>query len=98
MARTTSTASNGRTRARADGETRARANGERPSPHITVPVIGTLTLPPPNRLVFYGVLGALGALGVIEWPVALVVGVGHYLSEQPRSPALRQAGQAAEAA
>jgi hypothetical protein len=90
MARTTTTASNGRTR--------VRVNEERLPPHISVPVVGTLTLPPPDRLVFYGVLGALGALGVIEWPVVLVVGFGHYLSEQRRFPALRQAGLAAEAA
>ncbi|GAA3416633.1 hypothetical protein [Streptosporangium vulgare] len=90
MARTTTTASNGRTH--------VPANREQLPPHITVPVIGTLTLPSPDRLVFYGVLGALGALGVIEWPVALVVGFGHYLSEQRRFPALRQAGLAAEAA
>ena len=90
MVRTTTTSSNGRTH--------VQASGEQPPPHITVPVIGTLTLPTPDRLVFYGVLGALGAFGVIEWPVALVVGVGHYLSEQRVFPALRQAGLAAEAA
>ncbi|MFF5112131.1 hypothetical protein [Streptosporangium sp. NPDC000509] len=90
MARTTTTASNGRAR--------GRVKGEQLPPHITVPVIGMLTLPTPDRLVFYGVLGALGALGVIEWPVALVVGFGHYLSEQRRFPMLRQAGEAAEAA
>ncbi|MFF3437404.1 hypothetical protein [Streptosporangium sp. NPDC002721] len=90
MVRTTTTASNGRTHVQVDGE--------QPPPHITVPVIGTLSLPTPDRLVFYGVLGALGAFGVIEWPVALVVGVGHYLSEQRVFPALRQAGLAAEAA
>ncbi|MEU4541096.1 hypothetical protein AB0G15_40300 [Streptosporangium sp. NPDC023825] len=90
MARTTTTASNGRTR--------VRAKEERLPPHIDVPVIGTLTLPPPDRLVFYGVLGALGAFGVIEWPVVLVVGVGHYLSEQRVFPALREAGLAAETA
>ncbi|MEU8382731.1 hypothetical protein [Streptosporangium sp. NPDC048865] len=90
MARTTSTASNGRTR--------VRANGRQLPPHLTVPVIGTVTLPPPDRLVFYGVLGALGAFGVIEWPVALVIGFGHYLAEQRRFPALQQAGMAVEMA
>ncbi|SNS39507.1 hypothetical protein SAMN05216276_1008220 [Streptosporangium subroseum] len=89
MVQRTSTASNGRTRARADQPQR---------PHVSVPVIGTLTLPPPDRLVFYAVLGALGALEIIEWPIALVVGVGHYLTEQRFSPALQEAGQAAEAA
>ncbi|WP_326640975.1 hypothetical protein OG884_00425 [Streptosporangium sp. NBC_01755] len=67
-------------------------------PHISLPLIGTLTVPPPDRLVFYGVLGALGALGVVEWPLVLVVGIGHYLTEQRFSPLLREAGQAAETA
>ncbi|WP_204358335.1 hypothetical protein [Streptosporangium sp. 'caverna'] len=89
MVQRTSTASNGRAGGRA---------GEPQRPHVSVPMIGTLTMPPPDRLVFYAVLGALGALEVIEWPIALVVGVGHYLTEQRFSPALREAGQAAEAA
>ncbi|GAA0828730.1 hypothetical protein ACFQVD_05275 [Streptosporangium amethystogenes subsp. fukuiense] len=74
-----------------------RAGGSE-RPHISLPVIGTLAVPPPDRLVFYGVLGVLGALGVVEWPLVLVVGIGHYLTEQRFSPFLREAGQAAEAA
>jgi hypothetical protein len=78
---------------------RPRAQGDKPQrPHVSVPVIGTLTLPPPDRLVFYAVVGALSALEIIEWPIALVIGVGHYLTEQRFSPALQEAGQAAEAA
>jgi hypothetical protein len=89
MVQRTSTASNGRAGGRADEPQR---------PHISVPIIGTLTVPPPDRLVFYAVLGALSALEVIEWPLALVIGAGHYLTEQRFSPALQEAGQAAEAA
>jgi uncharacterized membrane protein YjdF len=38
--------------------------------------LGTVTVPPPQKLAFYAVLGVLAALEIIEWPVALVVGVG----------------------
>ncbi|WP_433360283.1 hypothetical protein [Streptosporangium sp. CA-115845] len=74
-----------------------RAGGSE-RPHVSLPVIGTLTVPPADRLVFYGVLGALGAFGVVEWPLVLVIGIGHYLTEQRFSPFLREAGQAAETA
>ncbi|GGK68876.1 hypothetical protein Sme01_14210 [Sphaerisporangium melleum] len=33
-------------------------------------------LPPPDRLLYYGGLGALAALGMIEWPIAVAVGIG----------------------
>ncbi|MFC4534312.1 hypothetical protein [Sphaerisporangium dianthi] len=33
-------------------------------------------LPPPDRLLYYGGLGLLAALGMIEWPIAVVVGAG----------------------
>ncbi|MEU0484534.1 hypothetical protein ABZ260_35815 [Streptosporangium sp. NPDC006013] len=89
MVKGTATALDGRAGGQAGGAER---------PHISLPVIGTLTVPPPDRLVFYGVLGVLGALGVVEWPLVLVVGIGHYLTEQRFSPFLREAGQAAEAA
>ncbi|GAA0941100.1 hypothetical protein GCM10009550_11020 [Actinocorallia libanotica] len=34
------------------------------------------SLPPKERLGYYAGLGALAAVGVIEWPVAAVIGVG----------------------
>ncbi|MFJ2031855.1 hypothetical protein [Streptosporangium sp. NPDC087985] len=89
MAQKTATASDGRAGNRA---------GERQRPHISVPVIGELTLPPSDLLVFYAALGVLSALEIIEWPVALVVGVGHFLAEQHHARFLREVGQAAEAA
>jgi hypothetical protein len=80
-------------------KTAAALNGRTDDPpHVNVPVVGTLTVPPADRLIFYGVLGALGALGVLDWPLVLVVGIGHYLTEQRFSPLLQEVGQAAEAA
>ena len=66
--------------------------------HVTLPLVGTVTVPPPDRLVFYGVLGLLGVLEIVEWPIVLIVGAGHFLSEQHRHPTLQQMGEAAEAA
>ena len=43
---------------------------------MKVPVVGTVRVPPPDQLAFYGVLGVLAAVNVIDWPVALAVGAG----------------------
>ena len=66
---------------------------------ITLPVIDTtVTLPPPDRATFYAGLGALAALELLEWPVAIVVGLGHYLATRSRSTAGKELGEAAESA
>jgi hypothetical protein len=36
----------------------------------------------PERVVWYGGLGALAAFGVIDWPVAAVVGAGTYMAKR----------------
>jgi type IV secretory pathway TrbD component len=49
-----------------------------------------LSLPVPSlpfgidskRVLWYGGLAALATVGVIEWPVAAVVGVGSYVAER----------------
>lgn len=43
---------------------------------LSVPVVGQVTLPPAEQLVFYGMLGLVAAVNVIDWPVALAIGVG----------------------
>ncbi|MCH5642755.1 cation-translocating P-type ATPase [Gordonia sp. ABSL49_1] len=44
---------------------------------VQVPVLGRISVPSPDQLAFYGALGLLAVLEVIDWPVALAVGVGH---------------------
>jgi hypothetical protein len=51
-------------------------------------------LPPTERLVYYGGLGLMATVGVLEWPVAAAVGVGVWLAG--RAGAGRR-GQAATA-
>jgi hypothetical protein len=36
----------------------------------------------PQRLLWWGGLAAVAAVGIVEWPVALVVGAGSYVAER----------------
>ncbi|MDN3353602.1 hypothetical protein [Actinomadura sp. DC4] len=65
---------------------------------VEVPVLGTLTLPRRDQLVFFGGLGLLAVVGVIEWPVAAVVGTGHLLAARRNSRTFREVGEALEQA
>ncbi|MFZ0832147.1 MAG: hypothetical protein WAM92_03505 [Mycobacterium sp.] len=54
---------------------------------IRLPLIGKVSVPPPDQLAFYGALGLLAAVELIDWPVALAIGVGQavmarHLAEQ----------------
>ena len=43
---------------------------------VRLPVLGTVQVPGPDQLAFYGVLAGLAALELIDWPVAVAMGVG----------------------
>ena len=43
---------------------------------IRLPLVGTVRVLPPDQLAFYGVLGGLAVLELIDWPVALAMGIG----------------------
>jgi hypothetical protein len=62
-------------------------------PHISVPYPASAvkqtvraaekvgaSLPPPQRLAYYGGLGAMAALGALEWPVAAAIGAGMWIA------------------
>jgi hypothetical protein len=57
-----------------------------------------LETPPVEHLAFYAGLGALAAAEIIEWPVALVLTVGHVLMGLNQRPALRELGEAIDSA
>ncbi|MER7499007.1 hypothetical protein AB0L05_07565 [Nonomuraea pusilla] len=42
-------------------------------------------LPAPERLAYYGALGALAAFGVLEWPVAAAIGAGTVIAQRGRT-------------
>ncbi len=59
---------------------------------VTLPLLGTVRLPEPQRLTYYAAIGALGVLGVLEWPVALVLAGGHALASDQHNRAVQQFG------
>jgi hypothetical protein len=65
---------------------------------VTLPVVGRVTLPSTEQLAFIGGVGALAVAGVIEWPVAVAVGVGHTLVQNRQSKLVHDFGEALEEA
>ncbi|GDY31710.1 hypothetical protein [Gandjariella thermophila] len=65
---------------------------------LELPLLGPVTMPPPDRLAYFAGLGLLAALGLIDWPVALVIAGGHLLADQHWSRVTRGVGQAMEQA
>ncbi|MCW2639354.1 MAG: hypothetical protein JWP76_1660 [Dactylosporangium sp.] len=60
---------------------------------ISIPVIGEVRLPPAPNLAFFAAVGALTAFGLIQWPVALIVIIGHVLATNARSGTARGFGE-----
>jgi len=68
---------------------------------VRLPVVGKVTVPPPDQLAFFGVLGALAAVALIDWPVALAIGLGEavlarHFSDRPApgaAPVTPRAGE-----
>lgn len=63
---------------------------------VALPVLGDLRLPAPDELVFLGGVGLLALIGVLDWPVALLLGLGHGLAAGRRNKTLRAFGEALE--
>lgn len=57
-----------------------------------------VSAPTRSSLAWYGTVGALTAVGVMEWPLAAVVAAGHFVSENSRSPTASGAAEGAESA
>jgi hypothetical protein len=46
---------------------------------LQLPVVGRVPIPRPDQLAFYGALAGLVAAELVDWPVAVAIGVGHAL-------------------
>jgi hypothetical protein len=66
--------------------------------NVPVPVLGTVRLPPLDSLALYGGLATLAAIGLMEWPAAAAIGVGHLLVQQQPFRLLHGSGEALEKA
>jgi hypothetical protein len=65
---------------------------------VDLPLLGRVRLPRPEQLAFYGALGVLAAVEIIEWPVAAVLATGHLLLQDEHSRVAREVGEALEEA
>ena len=82
-----------------DGATRPRASErmrEAETMHLNLPVIGHVRMPRADHLAYYGGLAALSAFQLIEWPIALVLGVGHVLANNHQNRISQGLGEALE--
>jgi hypothetical protein len=58
---------------------------------LQLPVVGRVPIPRPDQLAFYGALAALVAVEMVDWPVAVAIGVGHALvSGRPERDSTRE--------
>ena len=60
---------------------------------VNIPVVGRVTA---EQLIYYGAVGSLAAIGVLDWPVAAVVVAGHILMQPRRSRVAQEIGRALE--
>ncbi|WP_240918565.1 hypothetical protein [Rhodococcus sp. 14C212] len=55
---------------------------------VRLPLVGHLGIPRPEQVAYFAGLGALVALDLLEWPVAVAIGVGQLLlTEHARADA-----------
>lgn len=56
---------------------------------LRLPVVGQVSVLPPDQLAFYAALGLLAAFELIDWPVAVAIGVAqavvarHFAEQNP---------------
>jgi hypothetical protein len=65
---------------------------------VNVPIVGHVRIPRPEQLAYYAALGALAAVEIIDWPVALVLATGHALLQNEHGRVAEEIGEALEEA
>ncbi|CQD03702.1 hypothetical protein [Mycolicibacterium conceptionense] len=61
---------------------------------VTLPVVGRVKVPHPEQVAYYGALGILAAVEIIDWPVALLLGAGHVLMQNEHNRVVQEVGEA----
>lgn len=64
---------------------------------VDLPIVGRVIVPPPEQLAIYAALGGLAVLELIDWPVALAMGVGSALVSRHLSDLEAREDELAEA-
>lgn len=63
---------------------------------LNVPLVGRVTLPGRDHLVWYAGLATFAALEIVDWPVALLMAAAKALSDSHHHELLREFGAALE--
>ena len=63
---------------------------------LRLPLLGSVALPPPDHMAWYGGVVALAAFELIEWPVALVLALGKVLADNRSNKTIQAFGEALE--
>jgi hypothetical protein len=71
---------------------------EQTSAHVTLPLIGCVTLPPPQHMAWYAGVGALAVLEIIDWPIAVVLAIGKALADDRGNRTVEAFGRALDEA
>lgn len=64
---------------------------------VDLPILGRVPVPPPEQIAIYAALGGLAVLELIDWPVALAMGVGSTLVSRQLSRLEAREDELAEA-
>lgn len=80
------------------GRHAAHRAAHRNSLHLDLPFVGSVALPPPDQLAYLGGITTLVAVGILEWPIAALLGAGHLLAATRNSKILADFGEALEEA
>jgi len=79
------------------GNDRAGSGEARPPRQVTLPVIGfRIQVPEPQRIAWYAGLGLMAAFELVDWELALVIGIGHLIADNVRSPAVANLAEGVE--
>ncbi|MBV9921927.1 MAG: hypothetical protein JOY78_13890 [Pseudonocardia sp.] len=76
----------------------ARKVHAKQSVSVPVPILGRVELPPPQQLAFLGGIGLLAVVGTLDWPVAVILAVGHTVASQRHNKPLEEFGEALDEA
>lgn len=60
---------------------------------MNLPVVGRVRIPRPEHLAYYGALGVMAAVEIIDWPIALAIGVGHALASNTTTMLRKSSGK-----
>ncbi len=63
---------------------------------LSLPLVGRVTLPPVDHMVWYLGVGVLTGAELIEWPVALALAVGKALADNRTHRTVQSFGEALE--